>query len=737
MDASLLNDFLIETAEALDKLDQYFLELEGDPANKELLNSIFRTIHTIKGTCGFLDLGKLESITHVGESLLDSLRSGKIALSGEIISGLFELIDAVRAIVACLQSDRNEGSPCYDGLAEKLRVLNLQRSESQPPQSEADLLEIEFQKIIAENAAKEAAKLDIGSADCAQKSRAEEADSLPAEGVGVQMQTEVTRRSSSVDASLRVDVHLIDSLMNLVSELVLSRNQILQVTKNMTESDLTRATQRLNQITSQIQEGVMKTRMQPIKNVWSKLPRVVRDLAKLCGKSVLLETVGEDTELDKTVIEAIKDPLTHILRNSIDHGIETSAIRIASGKPEAGTIRLEACHEGGFVVIQVSDDGAGLNTKRICTKAVERNLVSESQLQKMSEGEINRLVFAPGFSTAEKVTNISGRGVGMDVVRSNIEAIGGAIDISSSAGKGTVIKIRIPLTLAIIPALMVECCSQRFAIPQNALRELLRVTSKDFKKSIRYVGEKGFYDFRGKLLPLLSLRSTLELSPDELEMKEDVFYTIAVVFAEQGEFGLIIDSVHDNEEIVVKPLSRQLKNIEFFSGATIMGDGNIALILDANGLAKEINRSQSNSETRKTESPAAAKKIDVKEEYIVLSVGMNRRAALPLKSVSRLEEFDPSVLEKAGDEIVVQYRDTLLPLVDVSQPLGSAKEMEGKLSVVVVSSGKQMIGLVVDGFIDVVNETVELHNPNKRAGVLGSAVLQGKVTELIDVNAFF
>jgi two-component system chemotaxis sensor kinase CheA len=539
-------------------------------------------------------------------------------------------------------------------------------------------------------------------------------------------------RRSVADASVRVDVDLLDSLMRLVGELVLTRNQIVSFAGGLREPTLVRASQRLNLIASELQEGVMKTRMQPIDNVWNKLPRVVRDLAHTCGREVRLEMEGRETELDKTVLEAIKDPLTHLVRNAIDHGIETPEVRVAAGKSREGTLRLRAFHESGQVNIEISDDGAGIRPDKIAAKAVERGLITAVDVARKSEKELMDLIFLPGLSMAKSVSNVSGRGVGMDVVKTNIEGIGGTVDVTSEAGLGTTLRVKIPLTLAIIPAVTVECAGDRYAIPQVSLVELVSLGSGTGSQVIEDISGAPVYRLRGRLLPLVALHEALRLTDPRRDQGET---TIAVLQADGQQFGLLVDRVLDTEEIVVKPLSAQLKRIAEYAGATILGDGRVALILDVMALAR--NASVLTTHAARAEAEAMHAVVEVAEGDPQLVVGLGeRRVAVPLSAVTRLEEFPVSAIEHVGGREVVQYRDRILPLLRLADHLGAfGGDGRESLQVVVYAEGDRSVGLVVDQILDITHETITTRSDLDSPGVLGSAVIQDRVTELLDVQS--
>jgi two-component system chemotaxis sensor kinase CheA len=719
----ILKEFIVEALEGLDKLDQDLVALESSPDDSEIINRIFRVIHTIKGTSGFFELKKLESVAHAGENLLDAFRSKQINFSTEIANVLLNVVDSTREMLRCVESDGTEGTKDYSPLVEKLKALFESADSQQPTEIILPIDEPSPQPIIVmpEEEVKVAAPVKQEII------------------MTTEIHNEVTPTQSSTlsESALRVDVGLLDQLMNLVGELVLARNQILQFNKTQTDSSFINTTQRLNIITSELQESVMKMRMQPIANVWNKFPRIVRDIAKSCGKDVHLEMEGKETELDKTLVEAIKDPLTHIIRNSVDHGIELPDVRLSNGKSPDGKVVMKAFHEGGNVIIEIADDGAGLNYDRIRAKVLEKGLATPEQLSRLSEQEIGRFIFAPGFSTAEKVTNISGRGVGMDVVRSNIEKIGGTVDIFSKLREGTTIKIKIPLTLAIVPTLIVSCKSQRFAIPQVNLVELVRVEGDDIHNLEHIQGNK-FYRLRGNLLPLVNLRQTLRMeTSNQVENDSDVV-NIIIVKADEQHFGIVVDEVHDTEEIVVKPLGKQLKNLREYAGATIMGDGKVALIIDVMGLAKGsslIDEVAKNKSNIKSEIDAQGDSAASTSAYLIVSVGAERQVAVPLQLVNRLEEFPLDKVEHVSGRDVVQYRGGILPLINLPQFFGANSTANNDVChVIVYAENDDLVGFHVNGIVDIVEDQKHIYHKEESHGVSGNAVLDEHVTELLNVT---
>lgn len=787
MSDEILQEFLLESRENLDQLDRELVALEEEPRNTARLASVFRTVHSIKGTAGFFHFSKLEGVAHAGESLLSKLRDGVVLLEQVRTTALLAMVDAIRGLLDNIETKGVEGDGHYGALIEALSltcsdatlgagrdVLVEMGRAVQPaasvPLATAPALEPRAQPVPEERpapaqrepahdkrataAAEEPpapAKLEPerGKPAAAAEERPLSAQvesergkpgaaAPPAEprtGLHPELPAEprAGEERSASDTRIRVDVRLLDKLMNLVGELVLARNQLLQHASLSSDAGLISSSQRLNLITTELQEGVMKTRMQPIDNVWSRFPRVVRDLAQACGKQVKLEMEGKTTELDKTIIEAISDPLTHLVRNAVDHGLETPAERAAQRKPAMGTIKLRAFHEGGRVNIEIADDGAGIDPERIKAKAVERGLITLERARSMPLHEAFGLIFMAGFSTAETVTNISGRGVGMDVVKSNIERLGGSVDVDSKVGLGTAIRIRIPLTLAIIPALVVGTAGERFAIPQVNLVELVRLEAEQARSTIERLNGVPVFRLRGNLLALVELSRVLGLEADATP--RDV--NIVVLQADERQFGLLVDTIFDTEEIVVKPLGRELKGLSSYAGATIMGDGKVALILDVAGLAE---RSGVVAVDRRLAGEPSSFGVVRKgnsrtEQLLLFRSGRRTRMAIPLRSVARLEEFSRDRVERVGNEDVVQYRGEILPLVHVSDIFNDPRSEGATLQVVVHTSERGNVGIVVDAIEDVVEDEFHTTRRGGRAGILGSAVIQGRVTELLDAEA--
>lgn len=737
-DEELVKEFLIESRDNLDQLDIELVALEEDPSSQARLSSVFRTIHTIKGTAGFFGFKKLEAVAHVGETLLSRLRDGLIQLDANRTTGLLAMVDSIRTLLLEVERSGNEGSGHYGAVIEALSLL---ADDGTAAAGHRALLSSGGVRRTSASPRAQAsmppdAPPPVGDAAAGDLPRREQPVVIePLAPVG---ETRVVpapppraadEPRGAADSRIRVDVGLLDRLMNLVGELVLARNQLVQHSAGSGDAALITTCQRLNLITSELQEGVMKTRMQPIDNVWSKFPRVVRDLSLTCGKQINLEMEGKNTELDKTIIEAISDPLTHLVRNAADHGIEAPDIRSAAGKRPAGTLKLRAFHEGGRVNIEIIDDGRGIDPERVRAKAVERGLLSPERVRAMSQHEAINLIFLPGFSTAEKVTNVSGRGVGMDVVRSNIEKIGGTVEVESRVGQGTAIRIKIPLTLAIIPALVVTANGERFAIPQVNLVELVRFDAEQARTAIEWIHGVPVFRLRGNLLALVELSHALRLGDKKREE-----FNIAVLQADDRLFGLVVDGINDTQEIVVKPLTRELKGLNVYAGATIMGDGHVALILDVMGLAERAGVAVAQSRVAVVADAGGGSAAPL-ERLILFRTTEGGRMALPLDSVARLEEFALSRVERVGREEVVQYRGDILPLIHLSETFGGERAVNDPLQVVVHSDSSGSVGLVVDAIEDIVEDAVKIRREGGRPGTAGTVVVQGRVTELLDLKA--
>jgi two-component system, chemotaxis family, sensor kinase CheA len=736
-----VGDMLTESHEGLDRYDAAILLIEEGHATKDTLNDVFRVVHTLKGTAGCLGFHHIEKIAHAGENLLDALRSDQLTATPDIVAGLLKLSDALRQLLQVIEATGKDSAiPTILELAVHLQSLR-----------NAPQVSVEVAAPLAEPAPTYvAAPAAIEPADAQGWGLFDEpaiiepvASGTPAPSTASAAETAsgpMSAPSAVAAATVRVDIGLLDKLMNLVGELVLTRNQLTQLAQArvLKPEAIAAISQRVNLVTTELQEGVMKTRLQPIGNIWSKFPRIVRDIAHELGKQVRLESVGTETELDRTIIEAIRDPLTHIIRNSVDHGIESPERRAAAGKHPEGHILMRAYHEGGQVNIEIIDDGAGIDRVRVRNKAVEKKLISAEEAAGLSERELTNLIFLPGFSTAEKVTNVSGRGVGMDVVRTNIEKIGGSVDLQSTPGQGTTLKIKIPLTLAIVPALIVRAGGERFAIPQVSLLELVRIEGEAAVNAVENVYGSPVFRLRGNLLPLVFLDRELKLpSPPE---STELAYNIIVLQADQRPFGLVVDSVCDTEEIVVKPIGKHLKGLPMFAGATIMGDGRVALILDALGLAQHARvLGEAADRTRSLHNANTTSADDQVErtQLLLFSLSGRERLALPLDQAARLEEFPLSKIELSGGREAVQYRNSIMPLVRLAKHLGGASApatSDGPIQVIVYQQGGRFVGLVVERIHDIIEHHLEIQPGSAGPGILGSAVVQGRILDLVDIE---
>ncbi len=783
----LLQDFLTETHESLDVVDVELVRFEKEPNNEKILGNIFRLVHTIKGTCGFLGLPRLEALTHAAETVMGKFRDG-MPVTGEAVTLILETIDRIKEILAVLEASQNEPDGSDDDLISKLEKTSLSAGKPaaapqptgetvgtlveqtlerplRPGEVSLDDLERAFRETVREAkpeapAAPVDAQQTVGtiapqilerplkpgevSLDDLERAFRETpgpekkaaASAQPVNRSSKDRREDERRdderresdQTSVKNQTLRVQVDTLELLMTMVSELVLTRNQLIEVTRNSENNDLKGPFQRLSNITGELQDGVMKTRMQPIGNAWAKLPRVVRDLSSELAKKINLVMQGEETELDRQLLELIKDPLTHMVRNSADHGIEDTAGRKQAGKPEEGTIRLAAYHEGGHIIVEISDDGRGLDTSRIREKAIRLGLILDSD--KLSDSQLQKFIFAPGFSTAAKVTSVSGRGVGMDVVKTNIDQIGGTIDLKSVQGKGTTFKIKIPLTLAIVNALIVESDSERFAIPQIAVVELVHI-DKDSEHKIERLKDSSVLRLRDKLLPLIDLRSLLKLRPLETEAAE-----LFVVVMQVGSrmFGIVVDQVFHTEEIVVKPMSQMLRGIQQFSGKTILGDGSVIIILDPNGIASSIGTTQENAVAQEMNDNVGTEGTHQKISLLVFRAGAGEIKAVPLSLITRLEEIDATKIEFSNGKHMVQYRGGLMPLLPVREGIPAKKE--GTQALLVFIEKERSMGIMVDEIVDIVEDTLEIEIAGKIPGVLGSAIIAGRATDILDVGHY-
>ena len=763
-----LREFLIESNENLANLDREIVELEKTPEDQSLISAVFRTIHTIKGTCGFFDFACLGSVAHIAENILCQVREEHRPLTPELISLVLEAVDKIKSLLVKIEASGKEGEDDAEALRARLNEAhrafvpgapsgqvaaaaqphaNAIRPPAQPVSAPPHIEQASSPVLVDSllHTAPQPESAATESTDAAETAVSAVSDVSDWSAGDLKLEKKGSEKKADAnlaESTIRVDVGLLNKLMNLVGELVLARNQLVQETTSLNPT-LLKTAQRLNLITSELQEGVMKTRMQPIGVVWNKLPRVVRDLAAKCGKVVEIEMQGAGTELDKTIIEAIKDPLTHIVRNSCDHGIELPEVRAAKGKSPGGLLLLRAYHEGGVVNIEISDDGAGMNCDVLKRKAVEKGLLKADVAAHLSDRDARHLIFMPGFSTAAQVTSISGRGVGMDVVKTNIEKIGGSVDVMDREPYGTTIRIKIPLTLAIIPGLVVAMepdprrggREQRFVVPQANLLELVRLEAERDLQLIKNLHGTVIFHHRGNLLPLVYLSQVLGKAGPPLGQE---VVNIVVVQAENCQMGLVVDHIRDTQEIVVKPLGRQLKSLTCYVGAAIMGDGHPALILDVAGLARLAGLGGQMRQAVEKQAGNAGGQMALETQMLLLfSAGSFHRLAVPLSLVARLEEIVTAKIERAAGRAVLHYRGDILPLICLSSVLEPHRESQSlsgdTAQVIVFTDGTRRAGVVVDQIVDIVDEAITVRRSSPAPGLLGSAVIGGKITDLLDL----
>jgi len=711
----VVREFLDESLENLEQVDRDLVALEGSAGDAALVDRIFRAVHTIKGTCGFLGFSRLEALSHAGEELLVRLRTADEAAVSGTVPLLLELVDATRRLLAAVEKNGTDEGVPVERLAG--RLAEAARGLSPDPDGTAA----------------------NGPADGTKDRPADPAPAGRGDAAEGRARPEAARRpgepAARVESSfVRVDVRVLDRLTDLVGELVLARNQLMAAPGGEVGED---RLEHLDRTTGELQDGIMQTRLQPVGRAWGRLPRLVRDLSAGCGKRVVLHMEGRDTELDRSLIEAIRDPLTHLVRNAVDHGIEPPEARVRAGKPLEGRIWLRASHESGNVVIEVEDDGAGIDPAAVLKAAMERGLVTPERAGSLEPQEALQLIFAPGFSTSERVTSVSGRGVGLDVVRTNVNRLNGQVEVQSVPGRGTLFRLKIPLTLAILRALVVTAGGERFALPQAAVRELVGLGAGRDGRGIELLHGAPVYRLRGRLLPLVPLADALGLEG----RKEGG--VIVVLDAEEHPFGLVVDGVLDTLEIVVKPLGAILERLPVYAGATIMGDGRVTLILDVLGLARRAHLDVE-AEAAGTAAEEARRETGkaVGESYLVFRSPDDGRMAVPLQDVVRLDKVPRDAIERVGNGFALQYQGDLLPVVFVfdhleerrSAPRIVLEEPGDVLDLLLYQHDGRTVGLVIGRVVDIVEQRVEIRRPSTRANVLECVVLAGRVTELLDVE---
>jgi len=730
----ILDEFLLEAGEIFDQLDIDFVQLEQTPADKKLIGNIFRAMHTLKGSSGFFAFHRLEKVAHAGESLLSKLRDGVFTLNEEMTDVLLETSDRLRAIVDGVRKQRCEPEGDDLALIQNLKFLTeggagITKTTSAPavasasPSVEAVL--VSTPQDIAEKI------LEVGIAGLEQ-------DALDVvKEASIEAAVNEAESSKELAAPIKVSVELLDKLMNLVSEMVLARNRLLSFARTSGDLAFNNTVRRIDTVTLELQERMMKTRMQPISQVWSKFPRLVRDIAQDCGKKVELIQIGAETELDRTLLEGIRDPLVHIIRNSVDHGIEVPTERIAKGKPEQGSVKLRAFHENGMVVIEISDDGAGINIPLVKQKAIQLGLVTAERASKLTEREIIDFIYLPGFSTKAEVTNLSGRGVGMDVVRTNIQEIGGTVDIATSA-QGTRLRLSIPLTLAIMPAVFVRCKQYSYAIPQLNVIEMLRYEPREGVPGVENFYGVPVFRLRDKLIPLVFLN--YELKIDDVMPALDQTLNIVIVQAAGIRFGLVVDEVLYMQEVVVKSVGPLLKGTPVYSGSTILGDGRVALIFDINAIAVRsgIIAKLADNQFEQDISAALGANNDSQQMLMFDLLGLERMV-IPLETVDRLEMIAATRIDRRGNEAVVLYGNKIMRLISLAHYVEGAtqKSLYGDetVPVIVHYHHGQPVGFIVKKVHNIVNvpTQVVMVSPPQR-GIMGSVIVNDSVMSILNVQ---
>ena len=747
-DDEILNEFLQESQENLARLDEEMIELEKDPTSTKLLGSVFRTIHTIKGTCGFLGFERLETVSHRAENLLSEVRGGQQVLTPEIVSGILSAVDSIKAELSVIRDTGHESDATPDSLLALLASLscanvaageqttkeangagetNQESAASQtPPPSPA--VTVQPTPVAKESPAVKAALTESPAPAPTNLVKA-----APSTDPKPEHKSEPARSgsaASNVDNTVRLDVGFLDELVNLVGELALARHEIAKLSLKA-GGPYQASSQRLNTITTELQTKVMRIRMQPVGSAWGKVPRIVRDLAKTCGKQIRLDMQGAETELDRAVVEAIRDPLIHIIRNSCDHGIESPQIRLERGKQPEGVLSLRAFHSNGQVQIEVSDDGGGIDPIRVKRKAISLGLIDERDAAVLSDKEAIKLICFPGFSTAETVTNISGRGVGMDVVKTSIEKIGGLLDLQSEPGHGTTMKIRIPLTLAIVPGLIVCGGGQRFILPQRNLIELIQFDKASKSSPVEVINGTSILHWRNQVLPLIDLRATLMLTKNRTQ--DQPF--IAVLQGDEQSFGVLLEDIEDTQEIVIKPLDPGLKDLYCFAGASVLSDGDVCLILDVDGILKCAGLEP--EAIQPVRAPENIREGRPSQMTLVCAVSESNYVALPLSFVDRLEHVSKTKIEHAGGRLVMQYRGRVLPLVQLGDLIGFGNDAEaeaGTFSMLVCKQGARAVGFVVRTILDIVDAYIT-PRPEDHTGISYPAIVAGRTVDVIDFGA--
>lgn len=770
-DDELIQEFVVESASHLADVEGQLLQIEagGEDINGDLVNTVFRAVHSVKGAAGFLGLSVINALAHSLENVLNMIRNRELIPTNQVVNTMLRAADQLRGLVDNVATSNEvdvsefvaELEAIANGTAEPVAEIATEpdaiaiatEAVSDVTESVAANFEDLDLAIRREEAADESGEIDFSpvapavsaptSSPAPQVAAHQPPAAIPkataspaAPASKPDAGNPAAKQKTASDSIVRVHVSLLDRLMNLAGELVLSRNQLLSAVTNGVREGLENIASRVDQVTSELQETIMQTRMQPIGTIFGKFPRVVRDLSAKLGKECTLEIEGNEVEVDKTIVEAMGDPLTHLVRNSVDHGIERPDVRLAKGKQRVGAIRLRAFHQAGKVCIRIEDNGGGMDTVRLKTKALEKGLITVDQASMMTDNEALRLIFAPGFSTAAEVTDVSGRGVGMDVVKTNIEQLGGTVDVESTLGQGSAIHITLPLTLAIIPSMIVGCAGERYAVPQSSIAELVRVPESEIETKIGRVHGAEVLRLRGALLPLVRLDSALGLRAVSENDERPKSANILVLETGQMRYGLLVDSLHDNEEIVVKPLGKHVKELGYLAGATILGDGYVALILDVVGIAMQSNLRNIETAVNKAISDEDAARADEVHRLLLFANHPTEQFAIPMAMVARIERIKASEIRIVGNQNLLIYRGNSLPLMRVEESISALPPLEEleNLFVIVFRINEREIGLIAPTLRDIRDIHMRMDERTLREpGVPGATVIDGITTRLLDL----
>ncbi|MBB4199374.1 hypothetical protein CCR94_05950 [Rhodoblastus sphagnicola] len=764
----MLMEFLSESSEQIESASAQIVDFERNPDDAALISSIFRLVHTIKGTCGFLGLERLQRLTHHAESLIGCLREGATA-TPTVVSAILTAVDQVKVLLGDLEEAGHEPEGddsaliallehqvaiCQGAEVEATEATQVVEPVAEIAQPAPETREIEAavepvaapspkapepsleeklanpqtqESLDALVASLRAAKLDVRR-QAPQTGAAPATPTPPPTPASKSSESAADDRRAKGADTIRINLNTLERIMNLVSELVLTRNQLIELTRHKEDETLKSPLQRLSTMTTDLQDAVMRARMQPVERVFSNLPRMIRDLANDLGKKINLVTEGADTELDRQLIDLIRDPLTHLVRNCADHGIEMPEERLRAGKPAAGTVRVSAAHEAGQITIEIADDGRGLDITKIKAKAIQVGIATPQQLERMGDDEIYRFIFAAGFSTADKVTNVSGRGVGMDVVRENIQTIGGSVALSSTPGKGAKFALKIPLTLAIAPALIVEASGQRFALPQHSVVEAVGLNAGEHK--IEFVQGSKILQLREAVLPIGSLAELLHLAAPKTPIAEAEQLAV-IMRVGAHSFGITVDAVVDVQEIVVKPMGGSLSHLSSFSGHTILGDGSVVLILDPNGVCQSLGLEQSRESSASAVESGALRGDCTRLVYFRAGSGVDK--VLPLSNIARIETVHSDKIEMSNGMMLMQHQGRLMPIVTAAPDV---MVKEGDNTVFVISPDGEPFGLLIDAIVDIIEEKLDVEIAGDQPGIVGAAEINGKVVELLDVVHF-